>query len=67
MRPAQFQKNTTTKEADMSTFGPEMCDLSAGQTCTVSAQENGLLTFAAQISDARRHVTKTLGECVLNK
>lgn len=51
----------------MSTFGPEMCDLSAGQTCTVTAQENGLLTFAAQISDARRHVTKTLGECVLNK
>lgn len=51
----------------MSTFGPEMCDLSAGRTNTVSAQENALLTFAAQINNARRRATKTLGVCALNK
>lgn len=49
----------------MSTFGPEMCDLSAGRTYTVPAQENGLLTFfAAQINGARRTRDKdTWGVC----
>lgn len=49
----------------MSTFGPEMCDLSAGRTYTVPAC--AVHFGAAQINDARQRATKTLGECALNK